>query len=685
MSYVEKIKEENEGMKERYELARFRVKEIAEDSSGVGVVYQDYFKRTASFLLLAEKAAQVMKEREQVSTEALKQLNEELYQDIRDSAYETSYANPTYAVRCLGEDFGQSLCVLYSILRNHIGYAFEGQLYNRTIGMELFIEIFNLMENEEEQTKKEVISALYYFDSDYTEVMALQKVRRLLDPEYSFGGEIALLADLEKGAGSKEGPAYLYYYGELVTENEIETARYLEGLSEERIEALARTYTEGFRLGFVNGGLDLSIKNTVQIRYHLGFERIVRAAAKQFKELGLTAVFQRNSIVSTRANRQYDYDHRYDEALYLDKALGDRRISGLTAAYEHVKEKAGRFAGPAVIEVFGERPFAPETKKEALSYNEKQQKIRVEYLRNASILGNKYIKNEETSFTIIAYPIPEIGEQFKEIFDETVKVNTLDMDVYREIQQKLIAVLDQGEYVHVLGMGKNRTDIKVALFELSNPEKETLFENCLADVNIPVGEVFTSPKLTGTQGVLHVTEVYLRELKYLDLELTFQEGKIADYTCRNFDTEEENRKFIKENIMQQQETLPLGEFAIGTNTTAYAMGRKYNISGKLPILIAEKTGPHFAVGDTCYRMQEDVRTYGPDGKEIIAKDNEISILRKTEIEKAYFNCHTDITIPYDELGEITVYKKDGTKTTLIKNGRFVLPGTEELNKALETC
>ena len=32
---------------------------------------------------------------------------------------------------------------------------------------------------------------------------------------------------------------------------------------------------------------------------------------------------------------------------------------------------------------------------------------------------------------------------------------------------------------------------------LNNPEKETNFENCLADVNIPLGEVFTSPKLTG--------------------------------------------------------------------------------------------------------------------------------------------------------------------------------------------
>ena len=33
---------------------------------------------------------------------------------------------------------------------------------------------------------------------------------------------------------------------------------------------------------------------------------------------------------------------------------------------------------------------------------------------------------------------------------------------------------------------------------------------------------------------------------------------------------------------------------------------------------------------------------------------------KAAAAKAYFNCHTDITIPYDELDKITVIRKDGT-------------------------
>ena len=263
-----------------------------------------------------------------------------------------------------------------------------------------------------------------------------------------------------------------------------------------------------------------------------------------------------------------------------------------------------------------------------------------------------------------------------------MKINTLDYQLYQRIQQTIINALDRGKNVHIQGKGVNKTDLTVSLIDLRNSEKETIFENCVADVNIPVGEVFTSPRLAGTNGVLHVSEVYLNELRYENLEITFKDGMIADYTCSNFKTEEENRKYVRENVLYHHDTLPMGEFAIGTNTTAYVMAEKYGIGDKLPILIAEKMGPHFAVGDTCYSWSEDTPVFNPDGKEIIARDNEVSILRKEDLSKAYFGCHTDITIPYKELGRLAVLDEEGRETVIIEDGRFVLPGTEELNKPL---
>ena len=216
----------------------------------------------------------------------------------------------------------------------------------------------------------------------------------------------------------------------------------------------------------------------------------------------------------------------------------------------------------------------------------------------------------------------------------------------------------------------------VKMHQLENPEKETNFENCLADVNIPLGEVFTSPALTGTNGLLHVSEVYLGELKYKDLEIQFTDGKISDYTCKNFDTEEENKKYIKENVLHNHETLPIGEFAIGTNTTAYVIANEFDVVYKLPILIVEKMGPHFAVGDTCYSHCEETEVHNPDGKEIVAKYNECSK------EGEYFQCHTDITIPYEELDSICAITLGGDEILLIKDGKFVLSGTETLNEPL---
>ena len=209
------------------------------------------------------------------------------------------------------------------------------------------------------------------------------------------------------------------------------------------------------------------------------------------------------------ANKQYEYDHKDDQALFLDRRFAERKLQVMQTAYEHLKDQAAQLAGPACMEVFGEEPFAPESKGEALKLTKKQNEIMLSFDSRQSQMVNTYIPGDERSFTIIAYPVPEIGEQYEEIFDEIIKINTLDASTYERVQQTLIDVLDQGTHVKILGAGDNRTDLTVQLYPLKDPLKETIFENCVADVNIPVGEVFTSPVLEGTNGVLHVSKVYL--------------------------------------------------------------------------------------------------------------------------------------------------------------------------------
>ena len=261
----------------------------------------------------------------------------------------------------------------------------------------------------------------------------------------------------------------------------------------------------------------------------------------------------------------------------MDKAFVQRKLGVAKAAYEKYRGLANTHGGPAVMETFGEKPFSPRVKPEALQLSEQQQKLQVDLNSHMGQLANTYIPGEERSFTIIAFPVPEIGTSFEEIFRETVKINTLDYRTWQQIQQCLIDELDRGEAVHILGKGDNQTDLKVALAPLGDPQRETLFENCVADVNIPVGEVFTSPKLAGTNGLLHVTGVYLDGLFYKDLKLWFQDGMIKDYNCKNYKEAEENRRYVRENVLMHHRTLPLGEFAVGTNTTAYMTAKSYEI------------------------------------------------------------------------------------------------------------
>lgn len=677
-------------VEERYNLVVDRIGDIKEERT-VDVKFRDYFVKVAEFIHLIDGTKKKIEDHtfDGMQIEELAAWNKKLYSDILPEHYRESYANPDYAVAQLGEAYGSTLSALYAEIRAAIVYVYEKKTEYLDILFELFIEVYNQFEEEEMPETHVLKEILYWYASDYCDVFVADRIHEQVDATQSFAADLILgsdLADLR----------YLYRFGEYISDSELTTAKYLLSLDETTIQKMADVYTEGYRIGFANTGKDLSKKKTVNIRYVLGFERVVKKAIENFDKMGLKPVIYRSgvSMLTKRqhlkigyygaiANKQYEYDHRNDQALFLDKKFVERKLEVIATTYEHLKEEAGAFAGPACIEMFGEVPFVPEQKETALKLSEKQQELSVFFDGRQSRLTNTYIPGDERSFTIIAYPVPEIGEDYEEIFQEIIRINTLDAGLYEQVQQTLIDALDRGESVHICGENGNRTDLTVQLHTLSDPEKETIFENCVADVNIPVGEVFTSPVLEGTNGVLHVSKVYLNELQYKDLEITFSNGMVADYRCSNFERELENKEYIRDNVLYRHDTLALGEFAIGTNTTAYQAAKKYGIEDKMPILIAEKMGPHFAVGDTCYSWCEDIAVYNPNGKEIIARDNSVSIQRKEDWGKAYYHCHTDITIPYEELGKIEVNKKDGGHILLLEHGRFVLPGTEILNEPLK--
>ena len=410
---------------ERYELAKNRIMELETEIDGV---FGDYIREAAHLFVTifhVMDGTEYAKQR--------KEWTENLYEEIAGDNYETSYANPAYCVKKFGEKIGQYLCWFYARFRDSIVAAFEEDEEEVTRCMELFLQVVSVLSLEEE-TERYLKETIYYDVHDYAEDRIEKNIHDLLCPEETLIYNIVMKSDFSN-------TDYLYRYGEYITENEIRMAEFLGKMPIEKLSAMASTYTEGYRKGFEIAGIDLAKKKTVQIRYHIGFEPMVRQAVLQFEKMGLKPVFTRKTntqavgVVSTSPNKQYQYDHRFDDALYLNHALVQERLKISEKVFESYREEASLYAGPAVIEVFGEKLFSPKVKKESPAYKKEQEELSVSYRRDYSLLQNRYIPQDSYSFTIIAYPIPEIGEDFEDIFEETVKVNTLDMEEYKQIQQ----------------------------------------------------------------------------------------------------------------------------------------------------------------------------------------------------------------------------------------------------------
>jgi len=687
------IENDEEVLKERCGLAEERILMFPEPLTDPALC--EYFTVLRDFIRTCGK-----ERREQKKDRAV---NELLFRDLQEERYPQSWLDPAYAVKRAG-GIGQLLAVWYAECLSLIASLYEKKAENTAAVLETTIQIFNIFEQDEIIDKEQAVrDVIYDYLYDYAAMMTEDYLKGNCDPDSSFAYDILMNADLSDTGDH----SWLYSYGERITGEELLTARLLSELPEEMIEKMAEAYTDGYIRGFAMTGKDIGKKSTVLCYFPLGLDRFMRASVRRFEAAGLRVILNRHPVHLINArfagnvqpgiygalNAQFEHDHREDLALFWGDKLKACRLKALDQAGVKLEEKLRKFSGRACVEIFGTAAETPRTRPEAPAYSEYQLQVSREYLQKDHELMNRFMPDEETSFNIIAWPAPSIADvyqartgmepaaAYREIFEKIVEINTLPVSRWQEIQQSLIDALDRASFVEVHGCEGNGTDLRIMLHTLIDPASETNFENCLADVNIPAGEVFTSPVLTGTCGLLHVGHVYINGYLFRDLKIRFEDGRVQEYSCENFSDPEEGRQLIRRVIFRNRERLPMGEFAIGTNTVAYAAARHYGIEDRMPVLIAEKTGPHFAVGDTCYSYEEDLATFNPDGKRIIARENECSALRHSAPEQAYFRVHTDITLPYEELGLLTAVSPGG-RTDLIRDGRFVLPGTEGLNEAL---
>lgn len=608
--------------------------------------------------------------------EELENLNHSYYAEILPGAkgYDRSYANPDLSVEIFGKKTGQLVSALYTHFRQYIS-SLSVENYCEALSLNLlFIELCKL--SQMNSCDHNSVYNLFY-----NQILSMLENNAVFSIWQSYSNDFKAYNNIVETADYSD-MRYLYCSGLYVKPEAYELAKFAASYPENELREIAAQHVAAYLLSFKRKKQDYLTKKSASIVCPMGLEKLAKFLADELRKAGLEPII--SAPRSKPANEQYIYDNRFNSALYLDKRYAEIKIKTAVEAQNHLEEMIRQNSGHVIVWLFGEEPFVPTPKNNAPSLNDEQDQmqktIQGEITRNFMNISPR----EKTSFSIISFPSTEIGDKFEDIFKDTLELNRLDGIHYAELQQKMIEILDKSEYVHVKGVSGNETDIKVQMQKVNNPETETLFENCVADVNIPVGEIFTTPKLAGTDGLLHVADIYLWNLRYYNLKIHFKNGMITDYSCTNFEDPEESRKYVFDNLLKPNKTLPIGEFAIGTNTKAYRMAKKYDIEHLLPILIIEKMGPHFAIGDTCYAYEEDSPHYALiTNKLIIATDNEKSALRKTDPSQAYTFKHTDITLPYNMLAEITAVMPDGSRLPIIKDGLFAVPGTEELNEPLK--
>ena len=100
-----------------------------------------------------------------------------MYDDVLGEHYKTSYANPAFATEKFGIEYGRLLSFLYTELRGVIPYAFEKKTEYLDILFELFIEVYNQFEEENEPEYEHVRQTIYWYASDYCDVFLADRIK----------------------------------------------------------------------------------------------------------------------------------------------------------------------------------------------------------------------------------------------------------------------------------------------------------------------------------------------------------------------------------------------------------------------------------------------------------------------------------------------------------------------------
>jgi hypothetical protein len=401
---------ENEKIIKDYERSLKCIREICNGEIKVkGSEFERFFRESGKLLLkFSDFEKELNDEYFQKTLEELKDDNSNLYYELLPENYKTSYANPQYCVEVFGRIMGQIISSVYTEFRGCIGCCFKHKVFVIERVNRLYIETYEKLK-ENNSDIEGIKGILAEFERDLTQMKCRFRFLENNNRDYMFYNEASKLAD-------SRDIRYLFRFGEYITNNEIETAKFLFNYPEDKIHTLAEAVVKAYISGFTRDNKDITKRRSVRIIHNLGMEPVINRMIQVLETHGLYGFI--SAVESTHANKQYGYDHRFDDALHINKESLEYFESELENAAHTNKSILADYSGIIVFEKFGEKPFAPENKEECLKLNDEQTALMQSHQAKLNEMFEKYMPETETSFCIIAFPIPEIGDNFKEVFED---------------------------------------------------------------------------------------------------------------------------------------------------------------------------------------------------------------------------------------------------------------------------
>ncbi|MCK9288295.1 MAG: aminopeptidase [Sphaerochaetaceae bacterium] len=582
--------------------------------------------------------------------------------------YDHSFSNPEYL-----NSLGFNDCDLISLTYDMLLTSLSSAILKRP----LFIwdktsVILALQHYFKNNNRDELQHALDQIFLDLVQELEFNKEKEKSTPDNIFN---AILA-----SANKDDLTWMVHYGTYISQMDKDMAIFWFNLEASVVDRLARHIVHAFLHGFISQSRKIAGRKYVRLVYTIGQEALVQKVVKQFEAKGFQVIILQPNRGTV--NAQHIADHTFQDAMHYDSRCYEHELESFIVAQDAYAIDITSTCGLVKIGQFGSKIQAVFPSEYAYKPTSKTKKLYMELLSKRRTKEASLLPPDTLSFCSVVFPDMNIGERFKEIFDDFCILNTQESEPYELIQKSLIDLLDMCDYVHIKGQDGNGTDLKIHLPLLANPEKETKFLNCGGDLNIPHGELFTTPVLEGTQGTLHIKYIYLNTIPYKDLMLKFEDGRVVSYTCSVFGDQSKDEQYVFDNLLRQTEQVSMGEFSIGTNTLAYKIANMYDLVEQLPILLVEKMGPHIAIGDPCFARGEASPVYDLyTGKEMIARYNEITC-DYSKNNDCYFNFHTDITIPFGQIGFIRGITADQTVISIMEQGRFIPEEAKKLNEYL---